>query len=90
MKKGFKLIFPQVYLKNYFSLSLSLFLIIHNMIREGITINAVNIKKIPQSPFNQSTNAPEDDAKVVLPAVPMDAKRAYCVAVYALSTNRRE
>ena len=58
------------------------------MIREGITINAVNIKKIPQSPFNQSTNAPEDDAKVVLPAVPIDAKRAYCVAVYARSTKR--
>ena len=47
------------------------------MIRDGITINAVNIKNVPQSPFNQSTSAPEDEAKVVLPAVPIDAKRAY-------------
>jgi hypothetical protein len=51
------------------------------MISEGITINAVRIKKVPQSPFNQSTSAPEEDANVVLPAVPIDAKRAYCVAV---------
>ena len=50
-------------------------------IRDGITINAVIIKNIPQSPFNQSTNAPEDAAKVVRPAVPIDANRAYCVAV---------
>ena len=48
---------------------------------DGITINAVNTKNMPQSPFNQSTSAPEDDAKVVLPAVPIDAKRAYWVAV---------
>ena len=27
------------------------------------------IKNIPQSPFNQSTRAPDDAAKVVLPAV---------------------
>ena len=51
------------------------------MIREGITISAVRIKKVPQSPFNQSTRAPEEDAKVVLPAVPIDARSAYCVAV---------
>ena len=38
---------------------------------------AVNIKNIPQSPFNQSTRAPDDDASVVLPAVPMDARSAY-------------
>ena len=46
-----------------------------------MTINAVIIKNIPQSPFNQSTNAPEDAAKVVLPAVPIEARRAYWVAV---------
>ena len=45
--------------------------------RDGITINAVNIKNTPQSPFNQSTSAPEDEASVVLPAVPIDANRAY-------------
>ena len=38
---------------------------------------AVIIKKTPQSPFNQSTSAPEEDANVVRPAVPIDAKRAY-------------
>ena len=30
-------------------------------------------KNIPQSPFNQSTKAPEDAAKVVRPAVPIGA-----------------
>ena len=45
------------------------------------------IKKIPQSPFNQSTKAPEDAASVVLPAVPIEARRAYWVAVYVLSTS---
>ena len=44
-------------------------------------LTAVNIKNIPQSPFNQSTKAPDEAAKVVLPAVPIDARRAYCVAV---------
>ena len=38
---------------------------------------AVIMKNTPQSPFNQSTSAPEDAAKVVLPAVPIDARRAY-------------
>ena len=38
---------------------------------------AVKIKNVPQSPFNQSTNAPEDDASVVLPAVQIDASKAY-------------
>ena len=57
------------------------------MIRDGITISAVKMKNVPQSPFSQSTSAPEEDAKVVLPAVPMDAKRAYCVAVYERSTS---
>ena len=47
------------------------------MIKEGITIKAVKTKKVPQSPFNQSTRAPEEDANVVRPAVPMEASRAY-------------
>ena len=46
-------------------------------IRDGITIIAVIIKKITQSPFNQSTKAPDDAAKVVRPAVPMDDNKAY-------------
>ena len=37
----------------------------------------VKIKKVPQSPFSQSTRAPEDEARVVLPAVPIDASNAY-------------
>ena len=53
----------------------------HRMIKDGITIMAVNIKNTPQSPFSQSTNAPDEEASVVLPAVPMDANNAYCVAV---------
>ena len=55
---------------------------------EGITIKAVIIKNIPQSPFSQSTKAPEDEASIVRPAVPIDANKAYCVAVYVLSTNK--
>ena len=47
----------------------------------------VKTKNVPQSPFNQSTNAPEEEASVVLPAVPIEASNAYCVAVYVLSTN---
>ena len=46
-------------------------------IRDGITIIAVIIKNIPQSPFNQSTKAPEEAAKVVRPAVPIEANKAY-------------
>ena len=42
-----------------------------------MTIKVVKMKKVPQSPFSQSTSAPDDDAKVVLPAVPIDAKSAY-------------
>ena len=30
---------------------------------------------------------PEEDARVVLPAVPIEASNAYCVAVYVLSTS---
>ena len=51
-------------------------------------MTVVKIKKVPQSPFNQSTKAPEDEAKVVLPAVPIEARSAYCVAVYVLSTSK--
>ena len=46
-------------------------------ISEGITIIAVIIKNTPQSPFNQSTQAPEDAAKVVRPAGPIEANKAY-------------
>ena len=42
-----------------------------------MTIIVVNTKKVPQFPSNQSTNAPEEDARVVLPAVPIDASNAY-------------
>ena len=53
----------------------------HRQIKEGITINVVKIKKTPQSPLSQSTRAPDDEARVVLPAVPIEASRAYWVAV---------
>jgi len=56
-------------------------LILYSNIRDGITINAVIIKNIPQSPFNQSTKAPDENARLVLPAVPIEAKKAYWVAV---------
>ena len=62
---------------NHFVPILILFLMIHKHIKEGVTIIAVKIKKIPQSPFNQSTRAPDDEASVVLPAVPIDASKAY-------------
>ena len=48
---------------------------------------AVMIKNTPQSPLSQSTNAPDDDASVVLPAGPIDASNAYWVAVYVRSTS---
>ena len=47
------------------------------MIRDGITIRAVITKNIPQSPFNQSTIAADEAAKVVLPAVPIYESNAY-------------
>ena len=47
------------------------------MINDGTTIIAVKIKKIPQSPLSQSTRAPDDEANVVLPAVPIEASKAY-------------
>ncbi len=53
----------------------------HKQTNEGMTIIVVKTKNVPQSPFNQSTNAPEEEANVVLPAVPTEASRAYCVAV---------
>ena len=62
---------------NYFAPIFILFLINHKQIREGITIIVVKTKKVPQSPLSQSTRAPEDEARVVLPAVPIDASRAY-------------
>ena len=49
----------------------------HKQIREGITIMVVEIKKIPQSPLSQSTRVPDDEARVVLPAVPIEASKAY-------------
>ena len=54
---------------------------IQSNVNDGSTINAVIIKNIPQSPSSQSTRDPEDDAISVLPAVPMEASKAYCVAV---------
>ena len=56
---------------------MSLSLINHKKIRDGITIIAVITKNIPQSPFNQSTIAPDEAASVVLPAVPIEASKAY-------------
>ena len=53
----------------------------HKQIKDGITITVVKTKNVPQSPFSQSTSAPEDEARVVLPAVPIDASNAYWVAV---------
>ena len=69
------------YNKSYFAPIFTLCLINHKQIRDGITIIVVKTKNVPQSPFNQSTNAPEDEASVVLPAVPIEASKAYCVAV---------
>ena len=62
---------------NYLELIIILSFINHKQIKEGMTIIVVKIKNVPQSPFNQSTNAPEDDASVVLPAVPIEASNAY-------------
>ena len=43
---------------------------------------------MPQSPFNESTSSREKAANVNRPKVPIEASRAYWVAVYVLSTNR--
>ena len=48
---------------------------------------AVIIKNNPQSPPSPSTIAPEEDANNVLPAVPTEANKAYCVAVKLRSTK---
>ena len=61
--------------------NLSLLRINHSNIKEGITMTVVITKNIPQSPFNQSTNSPEEAANVVRPRVPIEASNAYCVAV---------
>ena len=61
----------------YFAPIFTLFLINQRQISDGITITVVITKNVPQSPFNQSTNAPDDEASVVLPAVPIDANKAY-------------
>ena len=50
---------------------------IHKINKEGKTIIVVIIKNNPQSPLSQSTNAPEEDASIVLPAVPIEANSAY-------------
>ncbi len=50
-------------------------------------MTVVITKNIPQSPFNQSTNSPDEAANVVRPSVPIEASNAYWVAVYVLSTN---
>ena len=55
----------------------SLFLIAIKQSNDGITIIAVIIKNIHQSPFNQSTKVPEEEANNVRPAVPIDASKAY-------------
>ena len=62
---------------NYFALIFILLLINQRQIKEGITIIVVKRKKVPQSPLSQSTRAPDDEAKVVLPAVPTEASKAY-------------
>ena len=56
-------------------------------ISEGITIRAVIIKNNPQSPCSQSTKAPDEEDIVVLPKFPIEASKAYWVAVYARSTK---
>ena len=48
---------------------------------------AVIIKNNPQSPPSPSTIAPDEDANNVLPAVPTEASKAYCVAVKLRSTR---
>ncbi len=63
--------------KNYFAPIFILSLINHKQIKDGMTIIVVNTKNVPQSPFSQSTNAPDDEARVVLPAVPIEASNAY-------------
>ncbi len=56
------------------------------MIKLGITINDVSIKKVDQS-LRKSTNSPLKDANVVRPKLPKDASNAYCVAEKACPVN---
>ena len=76
-KAAFIFLYLDIFNCNYFKPTIILFLISHKQIKEGITIIVVKIKKTPQFPFSQSTRAPEDDASIVLPAVPIDASKAY-------------
>ena len=68
---------PEVFLLENLILSL----IKYKHTSEGITIIAVIIKNNPQFPSSQSTMAPDEEAKRVLPIVPIEANSAYCVAV---------
>jgi len=52
-----------------------------NIIKLGITINAVIIKKSDQLPSNLSTITPLNEERVVRAKFPNDAINAYCVAV---------
>ena len=81
MTRRVKYLIKYLCLYKIYSLILSLFFIDRRHSKEGITISAVIIKNIPQSPFNQSTKEPEEEANKVLPAVPIDASNANCVAV---------
>ena len=63
--------------RNYFVPICILFFMNHKQIKEGMTIIEVKIKKVPQSPFSQSTRAPEEEASVVRPAVHNEASKAY-------------
>ena len=56
------------------------------MIKLGITINDVSIKKVDQS-LRKSTNSPLKDANVVRPKLPKDASNAYWVAEKACPVN---
>ena len=49
--------------------------------RDGITIRVVITKNVPQSPSSQSTSSPDEAANRVRPAVPIEARSAYWVAV---------
>ena len=70
-------LYGNIFNSNYLAPIFILFFIKYKQIKEGITIIVVKIKKVPQSPFSQSTIAPEDEARVVLPAVPIEASKAY-------------
>jgi len=56
------------------------------MIKLGMTINEVSIKKVDQS-LRKSTNSPLKEASVVRPKLPKDASNAYWVAEKACPVN---